>query len=249
MRKVYTIIDQISGNVIRLKASNVGFDDIAVVESEHVTSLAQVIRLQNDDVYLQVFAGTKGISTGDRVRFLGHPMEVSFSDNLLGRIFSGNGKPRDGRSVLTDNMISIDGPSVNPAKRMVPQNMIRTGIPMIDLFNTLVESQKLPIFSVPGEPYNPLLARIALQAEADIIVFGGMGLKYDDYLFFKNTFDKGGVLSRSIMFVHTASDPIVECLLVPDLVLAVAENFAVQQNKKVLVLLTDMTSYADALKE
>lgn len=104
-------------------------------------------------------------------------------------------------------------------------------------------------FSIPGEPYNALLARIALQAEADIIVFGGMGLKYDDYLFFKNTFEEGGVLPRSIMFVHTASDPVVECLLVPDMALAVAENFAVQQNKKVLVLLTDMTSFADALKE
>ena len=249
MRKVYTKIDQISGSVIRLKATNVGFDDIAVVESERGTSLAQVIRLQNDNVYLQLFAGTKGVSTGDRVRFLGHPMQVSFSDNLLGRIFCGNGNPRDGKAPLTDDLIAIDGPSVNPARREMPRNMIRTGIPMIDLFNTLVESQKLPIFSIPGEPYNALLARIALQAEADIIVFGGMGLKYDDYLFFKNTFEEGGVLPRSIMFVHTASDPVVECLLVPDMALAVAENFAVQQNKKVLVLLTDMTSFADALKE
>lgn len=249
MRKVYTKIDQISGSVIRLKATNVGFDDIAVVESDRGTSLAQVIRLQNDNVYLQLFAGTKGVSTGDRVRFLGHPMQVSFSDNLLGRIFCGNGNPRDGKAPLSDNLIAIDGPSVNPARREMPRNMIRTGIPMIDLFNTLVESQKLPIFSIPGEPYNALLARIALQAEADIIVFGGMGLKYDDYLFFKNTFEEGGVLPRSIMFVHTASDPVVECLLVPDMALAVAENFAVQQNKKVLVLLTDMTSFADALKE
>lgn len=249
MRKVYTKIDQISGSVIRLKATNVGFDDIAVVESERGTSLAQVIRLQNDNVYLQLFAGTKGVSTGDRVRFLGHPMQVSFSDNLLGRIFCGNGNPRDGKAPLSDHLIAIDGPSVNPARREMPRNMIRTGIPMIDLFNTLVESQKLPIFSIPGEPYNALLARIALQAEADIIVFGGMGLKYDDYLFFRNTFEEGGVLPRSIMFVHTASDPVVECLLVPDMALAVAENFAVQQNKKVLVLLTDMTSFADALKE
>lgn len=232
MRKVYTKIDQISGSVIRLKATNVGFDDIAVVESDRGTSLAQVIRLQNDNVYLQLFAGTKGVSTGDRVRFLGHPMQVSFSDNLLGRIFCGNGNPRDGKAPLSDNLIAIDGPSVNPARREMPRNMIRTGIPMIDLFNTLVESQKLPIFSIPGEPYNALLARIALQAEADIIVFGGMGLKYDDYLFFKNTFEEGGVLPRSIMFVHTASDPVVECLLVPDMALAVAENFAVQQNKK-----------------
>jgi V/A-type H+-transporting ATPase subunit B len=126
--------------------------------------------------------------------------------------------------------------------------MIRTGIPMIDLFNTLVESQKLPIFSVSGEPYNPLLARIAMQAEVDMIILGGMGLKYDDYLFFKDTLEEGGALSRTIFFIHTASDPIVECLLVPDISLAVAERFALK-GKRVLVLLTDMTNFSDALKE
>jgi V/A-type H+-transporting ATPase subunit B len=126
--------------------------------------------------------------------------------------------------------------------------MIRTGIPMIDLFNTLVESQKLPIFSVSGEPYNELLARIALQAEVDLIILGGMGLKYDDYLYFKDTLEEGGAMNRTIMFVHTASDPTVECMLVPDMALAVAEKFALE-GKKVLVLLTDMTNFADAMKE
>ncbi|MBQ0070750.1 MAG: V-type ATP synthase subunit B, partial [Spirochaetales bacterium] len=120
--------------------------------------------------------------------------------------------------------------------------------PMIDVFNTLVESQKLPIFSISGEPYNQLLARIAMQAEVAIIILGGMGLKYDDYLFFKETLEKSGSLSRTVMFIHTASDPTVECTLVPDLSLAVAEQFALQ-GRKVLVLLTDMTNYADALKE
>jgi V/A-type H+-transporting ATPase subunit B len=119
---------------------------------------------------------------------------------------------------------------------------------MIDLFNTLVESQKLPVFSVSGEPYNELLARIAMQAEVDLIILGGMGLKYDDYLYFKDTLEEGGALSRTIMFVHTASDPTVECLMVPDISLAVAEKFALQ-GKKVLVLLTDMTNFADAMKE
>ncbi|MGN1190198.1 MAG: V-type ATP synthase subunit B, partial [Candidatus Ornithospirochaeta sp.] len=173
---------------------------------------------------------------------------VSFSDNLLGRVFDGAGKPRDNGPDLEDNMIPIGGPSVNPARRIVPKNMIRTGIPMIDVFNTLVESQKLPIFSISGEPYNQLLARIAMQAEVDIIVLGGMGLKYDDYLFFRDTLNTSGALSRTVMFIHTAADPTVECTLVPDLSLAVAEQFALQ-GKKVLVLLTDMTNYADALKE
>ncbi|MDC7224725.1 MAG: V-type ATP synthase subunit B, partial [Spirochaetales bacterium] len=172
----------------------------------------------------------------------------SFSENLTGRIFNGSGEPRDNGPSLTENMITIGGPSFNPAKRVIPRNMIRTGIPMIDLFNTLVESQKLPIFSVSGEPYNELLARIAMQAEVDLIILGGMSLKYDDYLYFKETLEEGGALSRTIMFVHTASDPTVECLMVPDISLAVAEKFALQ-GKKVLVLLTDMTNFADAMKE
>ncbi|NUM35503.1 MAG: V-type ATP synthase subunit B [Candidatus Brocadiae bacterium] len=249
MRTVYNKIDQITGNVVSLKAKDVAYEDLAVIEGERGVSLAQVIRINRDQVYLQVFAGTKGISNRDQVRFLGHSMEISFSENLMGRIFNGSGVPRDDRSPLSENMIEIGAPSVNPVKRIMPSRMIRTGIPMIDIFNSLVESQKLPIFSIPGEPYNTLLARIALQAEADIIVFGGMGLKYDDYLFFRNTFEKGGVMHRSIMFAHTAADPVVECLLVPDMVLAVAENFAVQHSKKVLVLLTDMTAFSDALKE
>ena len=248
MRKVYHKIIQIAGNVITVEADNVANNDLAEVTSERGTSLAQVIRLLDNKVFLQVFNGTRGINTGDEVRFLGHPMRVSASDALLGRIFTGAGVPRDGRPEIHDNMIEIGGPSVNPAKRIIPRKMIRTGIPMIDVFNTLVESQKLPIFSIAGEPYNELLARIAMQAEVDVIVLGGMGLKYDDYLTFRNTLDEHGALSRSVMFVHTAADPTVECLLVPDMSLAVAESFALE-GKRVLVLLTDMTNFADAMKE
>jgi len=207
-----------------------------------------VIRLQDNKVYLQVFAGSRGISTGDEVRFLGHPMQVSASDDLLGRTFTGSGQPRDSRPPIQEEMIAIGGPSVNPSKRVIPRKMIRTGIPMIDVFNTLVESQKLPIFSVAGEPYNELLARIAMQAEVDVIILGGMGLKYDDYLKFRNTLDEHGALSRSVLFIHTAADPIVECKLVPDMCLAVAEQYALR-NKRVLVLLTDMTNFSDSLKE
>ncbi len=248
MRKVYSKIEEIAGNVITISATGIRYGELAEVSSGHGKSLAEVIRLNEDKVSLQVFAGSRGVSTGDEVRFLGHPMQVSFSDNLLGRIFDGSGEPRDKGPRLTENLIEIGGPSVNPAKRIIPRNMIRTGIPMIDLFNSLVESQKLPIFSVSGEPYNPLLARIAMQAEVDMIILGGMGLKYDDYLFFKDALEEGGALSRTIFFVHTASDPIVECLLVPDIALAVAERFALK-GKRILVLLTDMTNFADALKE
>ena len=248
MQKVYTKIESIVGNVITVKADGVRSGDLAEVTTKTGKSYANVIKLDGELVSLQVFSGASGISTGDSVRFLGVPMRVSFSDNLLGRVFDGAGKPRDNGPELEDNMIPIGGPSVNPARRIVPKNMIRTGIPMIDVFNTLVESQKLPIFSISGEPYNQHLARIAMQAEVDIIVLGGMGLKYDDYLFFRDTLNKSGALSRTVMFIHTAADPTVECTLVPDLSLAVAEQFALQ-GKKVLVLLTDMTNYADALKE
>jgi V/A-type H+-transporting ATPase subunit B len=248
MQKIYTKIDSISGNVITVKADNVRNGDLAVVTSSHGESLANVIKLDNENVSLQVFAGGRGVSTGDKVRFLGYPMKVSYSDDLMGRIFTGSGVPRDNGPALTENMIEIGGPAVNPAKRIIPRNMIRTGIPMIDVFNTLVESQKLPIFSVSGEPYNEVLARIAMQAEVDLIILGGMGLKYDDYLFFKDTLEKSGAMSRTIFFVHTASDPTVECLLVPDISLAVAEKFALD-GKKVLVLLTDMTNFADSMKE
>jgi V/A-type H+-transporting ATPase subunit B len=248
MKKVYSKIESITGNIIQVKAEDVRYGDLAEIDTAFGTSLAEVNKLDNDLVSLQVFAGGQGVSTGDTVRFLGRPMQVSFSENLLGRVFNGSGAPRDNGPALTDNMIPIGGPSVNPAERIIPRTMIRTGIPMIDLFNTLVKSQKLPIFSESGEPYNELLARIAMQAEVDVIILGGMGLKYDDYLYFKETLENGGALSRTVMFIHTAADPTVECLQIPDMALAVAEQFALQ-GKDVLVLLTDMTNFADSMKE
>ena len=248
MRKIYSKIESIEGSVITVVADGIRYEDLAIVQSSHGASLARVIRLNRERVSLQVFNGARGVSTGDEVRFLGHPMKISFSENLLGRIFTGSGEPRDGGPPLEENQIEIAGPSVNPVMRIIPRNMIRTGIPMIDLFNTLVESQKLPIFSVSGEPYNELLARIALQAEVDVIILAGIGLKNDDYLAFRDALEEGGALSRAIFFVHTAADPVVEALLVPDISLAVAEKFALQ-GKRVLVLLTDMTNFADALKE
>jgi len=248
LHKIYTNIIQIAGDVITVEAEGIGYMDIAEITTQHGVSLAQVIRLDGKRVSLQVFAGSRGISTSDKVRFLGHPMRISRSANLLGRIFNGSGQPLDKGPALSENLGDIGGPPVNPAKRIIPNKMVRTGIPMIDVFNSLVESQKLPIFSIAGEPYNEVLARIAIQAEVDIIILGGMGLKHDDYLFFRDTLQEQGSLSRSIFFMHTAADPTVECLLVPDISLAVAEHFALE-GKRVLVLLTDMTNFCDALKE
>ena len=246
--KVYHKIDALSGSVATLRAEGVKYNEIAEVESRAGTSLAQVIKLDGPNVTLQIFAGARGVDTSAKVRFLGETMKVPYSKDLLGRAFTGSGVPRDGGPAISDNPSPIGQPSVNPAKRIMPNRMVRTNIPMIDLFNSLVVSQKLPIFAAAGEPYNELLARIALQADSDVIIIGGMGLKYDEYLKFRSTLDKSGALAKTVMFVHTAADPIVECMLVPDVSLAVAEKFALE-GKNVLVLLTDMTSFADAMKE
>ena len=221
----YHRIERIAGSVITLRAEGVANQELAQVTSSFGTSLARVIRIDGDMVDLQVFAGARGISTDSEVRFLGEPMKVPYSEALAG-------KPRDNGPEVDGERITIGGPSVNPAKRIIPKTMVRTGIPMIDVFNTLVVSQKLPIFSIAGEPYNELLARIALQAEVDVIILGGMGLKHDDYLYLKDFLEKNGALSR----------------IVPDASLAVAEKFATE-GKNVLVLLTDMTNFADAMKE
>jgi V/A-type H+/Na+-transporting ATPase subunit B len=248
MRQIITKIDEITGNIATLKATGIGLGELATIESPGKTTLGQVIRLNENNVTVQVFGGTKGISTSDRVRFLGHPMRVKYGNSLLGRILNGSGVPIDGGPEPQEEEIPIGGPSFNPANRIIPKQMIRTNIPMIDVFNSLVVSQKLPIFSIPGEPYNQLLARVGMQAEADIILLGGMGLKFDDYTFFRRTFEESGVMNRVIMFIHLASDPVVECLLVPDMSLAVAERFA-EAGNRVLVLLTDMTNFADSMKE
>lgn len=259
----YQSITEIVGDLVRARIPTaepgiplVRLNDLAVLRTQAGKSfLAQVIDIRTDlhkqcTVSMQVFDGTKGLSTDAHIHFLGHPMQATFSDNILGRIFNGNGKPGDnGPALEFDNQVDISGPTVNPMRRVLASKMIRTQVPMIDLFNCLVESQKIPIFSVSGEPYNQFLARIGTQADADVIVFGGMGLVFDDFYFFRKTFEDAGTFSRTVMFNNLASDSIVERLLVPDMALAVAERFAVEEGKRVLVLLTDMTAFADALKE
>ncbi len=221
------------GDVIRLYASGVALGDMAEVENtDGETSLARVIGLDRNLVSLQVFAGGKGLSTDAAVQFLGRPLDVVYSANILGRIFRGSGEPMDGGPDLsTDPRVPVGGPTVNPVMRVMPTKMIETRVPMIDLFNCLVESQKIPIFSVAGEPHNELLARIGFQADAEVLVFGGLGLIFDDYHFFRTAFEEHGVFGRTVMFVNQASDPLVERLLVPDMALAVAEKFAVEREQ------------------
>ncbi len=247
----HTRVLEIVGDTIRVKAQGAAFGDLAIVENvDGETSQAKVVELDREIVSLQVFAGSKGLSTKANVRFLGRPQNVTYSDNILGRIFKGSGEAfDDGPDLSADPKIEVAGPTVNPMMRVMPDKMIQTDVPMIDLFNCLVESQKIPIFSVAGEPYNELLARIGFQADADIVVFGGLGLIFDDYHFFKTVFEEHGVFHRTVMYINLAADPIVERLSIPDMALAVAEKYAVDKDKRVLVLLTDMTAYADAMKE
>jgi V/A-type H+/Na+-transporting ATPase subunit B len=215
----YTKVLSIVGDILTIRADDVGLGDLAIVENwDGDKSLAQIVEIQRDHVSLQVFAGGKGFSTDARVQFLGRSIQVRFSPNILGRVFDGVGQPMDGGPRLAgDRRVNAGGPSVNPTLRIVPKKFIETKVPMIDVFNCLVESQKIPIFSIAGEPYNKLLARIGIQADAEIIVFCGMGLIFDDFHFFRSTFENTGVFARTVMFVNQASDPIVERLLAPDL--------------------------------
>lgn len=237
------------GNLITVTGEGPALGEMAVIEKhDGQRTYASVLQIEGDQVTLQVFGGTRGISTGDKVTFLKHQMEATYGDALLGRRLNGIGKPIDNGPELIGDKVDIGQPSFNPVKRIIPRQMVRTNIPMIDVFNCLVKSQKIPIFSIAGEPYNQLLMRIANQTDADVVVIAGMGLTFADYQAFIDNAEESGSAEKTVMFVHRATDPAVECMLSPDMALAVAEKFATE-GKDVLVLLTDMTAFADAIKE
>ena len=249
MKMVYERINDMRGNLITVTAEDVGLGELARVDLKDGRSVyASVLRVEGDQVTLQVFENTRGISTSDTVTFLKRQMQAVYGDSLLGRRLSGAGAPIDGGPAIVGEPINIGGTSFNPVKRVIPREMVRTNIPMIDVFNCLVKSQKIPIFSVPGEPYNQLLMRIANQTDADVVIIGGMGLTFKDYQAFIDNAEESGSMNKTVMFIHKATDPAVECLLVPDMALACAERFATN-DKNVLVLLTDMTAFSDAIKE
>ncbi len=241
-QKIHTKVDMITKATCSLYATGVGNEEMAVVNDR----LAQVVKIQGDLVTLQVFSGTEGIPTNAEVVFLGHAPRLRVGDELCGRFFNAYGQPVDGGQEPDGTLIEIGGPSVNPVRRKQPSELITTGIAGIDLNNTLVTGQKIPFFAAPDQPYNEIMAMVALRAQADKIILGGMGITNDDYLYFKTIFENAGAIDRIVSFVNTTEDPPVERLLVPDMALTTAEYFA-QQKQKVLVLLTDMTLYADAL--
>ncbi|PWE00264.1 V-type ATP synthase subunit B [Marinilabilia rubra] len=242
-QKVYTKLKNITKATVSLIAEDVGYDEMAVVNGR----MAQVVKIVGDEVVLQVFSGTEGIPTNAEVTFLGNPPQIKVSDELSGRFFNAYGQPIDGGPEIEGEIREIGGPSVNPVRREQPSQLISTGIAGIDLNNSLVSGQKIPFFADSDQPYNQVMANVALRAKADKIILGGMGLSNDDYLFFKQVFDNAGALDRIVSFVNTTENPPVERLLVPDMALTAAEYFAVDKNESVLVLLTDMTLFADAL--
>jgi V/A-type H+-transporting ATPase subunit B len=242
-QKIYTKITQITKATCSVKATDVGYDELATVDGR----LAQVVKIINDEVTLQIFEGTEGIPTNAEVVFLGKAPSLKVGDQLAGRFFNAYGDPIDGGPVPEGEERQIGGPSVNPVRRKQPSELIATGISGIDLNNTLVSGQKIPFFADPDQPFNQVMATVALRAKADKIILGGMGMTNDDYLYYKNVFSNAGALDRIISFMNTTENPAVERLLVPDMALTAAEYFAVDKNEQVLVLLSDMTSYADAL--
>ena len=242
-QRVYTQLTAITKATVSLNAKGVSNDELAVVNGK----LAQVVKTKGDTVTLQVFSGTEGIPTNAEVAFLGAPPTLKVGEQLSGRFFNAYGQPIDGGPDIEGEERQVGGPSVNPYKRRQPSQLIPTGIAGIDLNNTLVSGQKIPFFADPDQPYNQVMADVALRADVDMIILGGMGLSNDDYLFFRHEFESAGVLDKIVSFVNTTEDPPVERLLIPDMALCAAEYFAVDKHEKVLVLLTDMTLYADAL--
>lgn len=243
LKKHYTNLKNITKATCTLEADGVGNEELAMVGNK----LAQVVKIIGKEVTLQVFGGTEGIFTDTKTVFLGKAPTLKVGEELAGRFFNAYGESIDNGPAPMGNEVEIGGPTVNPVRRKQPFQLIATGIAGIDLNNTLVAGQKIPFFADPDQPYNEVMATVALRAKADKIILGGMGLTNDDYLFFKHLFEDQGVLDKIICFINTTENPPVERLLIPDMSLTAAEYFAVEKNENVLVLLTDMTLYADAL--
>jgi V/A-type H+-transporting ATPase subunit B len=242
-QKIYTQVENITKATCMIRADGVTNEEMAYVDGRP----AQVVKINRNMVTLQIFPGTQGIATNAEVVFTGKPPTVKVGDDLRGRFFNAYGDPIDGGAPVDGEEREIGGPSANPVRRKQPSELIATGIAGIDLNNTLVTGQKIPFFADPNQPFNQVMADVALRAKADIIILGGMGMSNDDYLYYKTVFDNAGALDRIISFMNTTDDPPVERLLIPDMCCTCAEYFAMEKQMKVLVLLTDMTLFADAL--
>ena len=256
----YIGLSEINGPLVALDhVKGVGYDEIANIRlSDGTERVGRIVEISGEKAILQVFEGTKGLSlTNTKTSFTGKPMELALSEEMLGRVFSGSGKPIDGLGdIYPEKFADINGKPLNPVSRTYPRNYIRTGISSIDCLMTLIRGQKLPIFSGSGLSHNKLAVQIVRQAKiADengqdfAVVFGAMGVKNDVADYFKKSFAESGVQQKVVMFMNLSNDPIIERILTPRCALTAAEYLAFEKNMHILVILTDITSYCEALRE
>jgi len=260
MAKEYIGLQKVSGPILYIEnIADVGFGEVVqVTDVQGHVRHGRVLSVGRTSAAVEIFEGTSGLSTHDtKVRFLGHPLTVPVSTNMLGRVFNGIGEPIDGLpEPIASEHRNVNGSPMNPCSRQYPRDFIQTGISTIDGMNTLVRGQKLPVFSGSGLPHNKLAAQIVRQAtiigEEEtqfVVVFGAMGIKHDDAEVFRQSFEETGVLKNVVMFINLASDPPIERLVTPRSALTIAEYLAFDKGMHVLVLLTDMTNYCEALRE
>ena len=260
MSKQILGLSEVSGSlVVYENVEDVGFEEVVEVKmADGSLRTGRVVEIEGDKIIVQVFEGTMGLSKKNtKTRLLGHPMEIALSKEVLGRTFSGSGRPIDGLGeVYAEKFADINGKPLNPVAREYPRNYISTGISAIDGLNTLIRGQKLPIFSGSGLPHDKLAVQIVKQAQLSgddkdnfAIVFGAMGVKNDVADFFKRSFEETGVMEKVCMFINLSNDPIIERIITPKCALTVAEYLAYECDMHVLVILTDMTSYCEALRE
>ncbi|MBO0439416.1 V-type ATP synthase subunit B [Candidatus Enterococcus ikei] len=259
MIKEYRTINEVVGPLMIVeKVEGVKYEELIEVRMQNgEIRRGQVLEINGDKAMVQIFEGTSGINLRDsKVRFLGHPLELGVSEDMVGRIFDGLGRPKDnGPEILSEKMVDINGEVINPVARDYPDEFIQTGISAIDHLNTLVRGQKLPVFSGSGLPHKELAAQIARQAnvlnsdEEFAVVFAAIGITFEEAEFFMEDFRQTGAIDRSVMFMNLANDPAIERIATPRMALTAAEYLAYEKGMHVLVIMTDMTNYCEALRE
>jgi len=259
LKSEYLLIDKVEGPLIVLSGvKDAAYDEIVRINTGGKIRTGKVVQISEDKVVIQVFENTTGLSIhNSSVNFTGRPLEIPLSKDILGRAFNGIGNPiDDAGEIFSEKNYDINGRPINPVARVYPRNFIQTGISAIDSLSTLIRGQKLPIFSGNGMPHNELAAQIVKQArlsedanEEFAVVFAAMGVKHDDADYFKNVFEKSGVLGRVVMYINLANEPIVERISTPRCALTAAEYLAFEEGMHILVVMTDMTSYCEALRE
>lgn len=257
MIKQYTRIKKIEGSIIELeKVSDIAYSAVVKIKALGQEFVGQVVKIDEDTVTVEVFGNTQSFSLDDIVvEFTEKPFEIPLNESILGRTFNGIARPIDnGGEIYADKFYPVEGKPLNPVARNYPRDFIQTGISSIDVLTTLIRGQKLPIFSGSGMPHNEIAAQIVRQArlktdEDFCFVFAAMGIKKDEAMFFDEAFTKAGVKDKVVMYENLADDPIMERLITPKCALTAAEYLAFEKNKHVLVIITDMTSYAEALRE